>query len=151
MGTDSGPCLSEAARVAVLQRDGSLIVLVSQPVGECVRIVQGDAVVDLSVDEALALFGKLSGILPMMAAPELFRGRAEDGAEYWTCPHCRAALAEDGDLIEYESHQAEQFADVEGDDVYVNQGDTERATMAWMCGKCRRVVTVPGEMSVVWS
>jgi hypothetical protein len=106
----------------------------------------GDDAVELNTDEALALFGHLSGHLPMMPAPEITR----DG-EHWKCPHCTVVLGYDeGDVIEYDSHQGESSAEFDGDNLYVSQVDTERATMAWMCGHCRRVVTVPGEIEVTW-
>lgn len=110
----------------------------------------GDDVVELTVDEALALFGRLSGLLPSMPAPELRRGQDEDGADVWVCPHCEAELNEDGDVIEYDSHQGESFAELDGDDLHVHQVDTTRETMAYLCGRCRRVVDVPGEISVNW-
>jgi hypothetical protein len=116
----------------------------------CLQITSGDDVVELATDEALALFGRLSGLLPGMSAPELRRGQDEDGEDVWVCPHCEAELIEDGDVIEYDSHQAESAAGFDGDSLHVSQGDTERATMAWLCGRCRRVVDVPGEVEVTW-
>lgn len=105
---------------------------------------------ELTAEDALHLFRMLHDLLPAMgnAAPEL--ERTADGAD-WRCPHCDLIVPASGGLTEYESHQAAQAADVDGDDVYVGQGDTERHTMVWLCGQCERVVRVPGEMSVDWS
>jgi len=119
------------------------------PAGQLI-IANGGELITLGTDDALTLFGRLSGILPSMPAPELYRTDEGDKST-WACPHCGRRIIGVSDLIEYDSHQAESDADVDGDSVYVSQAETTRETMAFLCGHCRKVVTVPGEMSVNFS
>lgn len=131
--------------------------------GRSVLVVAGDGddtgvgALWLDVDQALDLFGRLSGLLPDLAktAPELRRHpfiREDDGEaeESWVCPRCDHTIAHE-ELVELDSHQGWNTGDLDGDSLYIVQGQTELATMAFLCDHCRKTVSIPGEIEVTWS
>lgn len=115
--------------------------LITQTDTGTLLVVSGDDSIELTADDALTLFGRLHQHLPALAAPELV------WTVGWACPHC---AADDGSLIEYDSHQGENEAEIDGNHLHVSQQDTTRDTMTFLCGHCRRVVGIPDEIDIDW-